>query len=277
MSLAAPCHLCPGDWLTVPDGLFAGLDAQVLEVVRVCPAVGRARVRLPLFGRGGADLEHWQPYWAAPLTEAGWLADRDTAGLERFLARLPRPPSARKWRLFACACARRVWHRLPDELAREAVEVAERYADGRASWGALRGAATRTARRKFADWRGEAAATAAWAAAAPGTEAGLARRAALRAAQDRDEAERQRALLRDVFANPFRPVRVDPAWLAWDNGCVARLAREVYEGRCFAELPVLADALEEAGCGDEFLLGHCRGGGEHARGCWAVDALLGRE
>jgi hypothetical protein len=55
---------------------------------------------------------------------------------------------------------------------------------------------------------------------------------------------------------------------------VPRLARGLYEEGRFADLPVLADALEEAGCADERLLGHCRSGGAHVRGCWVLDLLL---
>jgi hypothetical protein len=45
----------------------------------------------------------------------------------------------------------------------------------------------------------------------------------------------------------------------------------------FADLPILADALEDAGCTEAAVLAHCRGGGEHVRGCWAVDLLTGRQ
>jgi hypothetical protein len=84
-------------------------------------------------------------------------------------------------------------------------------------------------------------------------------------------------LLRDVFGNPFRPAPPpDPAWLSWDGGLVPRLARSIYDGHRFEGLPVLADALEEAGCADEAVLSHLRQPGEHARGCWVLDLLLGR-
>ncbi len=74
--------------------------------------------------------------------------------------------------------------------------------------------------------------------------------------------------------DPWRPVRVEPAWR---TAAVVALARAVYEEGRWAELPVLADALEEAGCADVALLGHLRGPGPHARGCWALDLLLTRE
>src|SRR5437762_722095 len=61
------------------------------------------------------------------------------------------------------------------------------------------------------------------------------------------------------------------------DGIIPRLAQAVYEERAFERLPVLADALEEAGCTDAAILDHCRSPGPHARGCWVVDLLLGRE
>jgi hypothetical protein len=81
-------------------------------------------------------------------------------------------------------------------------------------------------------------------------------------------------LLRDVFGNPFRPVSVDPRWL---TSTVVTLAEGIYQERAFDRLPILADALQDAGCEDTELLGHCRGPGPHARGCWVVDLLTGRE
>jgi hypothetical protein len=87
-------------------------------------------------------------------------------------------------------------------------------------------------------------------------------------------ARRQCDLLRDLFS-PFRRCRLDPAWLAWRDGTVPNVARTIYDGRAFERLPVLAAALEESGCTDADLLRHCRQPGEHARGCWAVDEVLG--
>ena len=99
----------------------------------------------------------------------------------------------------------------------------------------------------------------------------------------RAERAHQASLLRDTF-NPFRPVRLDPAWLAWNGGTVKRLAQAAYEHRILPEgrldpqrLAVLADALEEAGCSDKGTLRHLRGPGPHVRGCHVVDLLLGRE
>jgi hypothetical protein len=81
-----------------------------------------------------------------------------------------------------------------------------------------------------------------------------------------------------LFLFPFRPVpAADRSWLAWNGNTVRELAQGIYDGRAFDRLPVLADALEDAGCSDPYLLGHLRGPGPHARGCWAVDLLLGKE
>lgn len=80
-------------------------------------------------------------------------------------------------------------------------------------------------------------------------------------------------LLRDIFGNPFLPVPVDPRWL---TETTATLATGIYADRAFDRMPILADALEEAGCDNRDMLDHCRGDGPHVRGCWVVDLLLGK-
>jgi hypothetical protein len=81
-------------------------------------------------------------------------------------------------------------------------------------------------------------------------------------------------ILRDVVGNPFRPVSFDPSWL---TPTVTTLARQMYDTRDFSAMPILADALEDSGCADgQVVLGHCRGPGPHVRGCFVVDALLGK-
>jgi hypothetical protein len=85
------------------------------------------------------------------------------------------------------------------------------------------------------------------------------------------------AQLRCVFGNPFRPVVLESSWLAWNDGTVVKLAHSIYEERAFDRLPILADALEEAGCDNADILAHCRQSGEHVRGCWALDLVLGKE
>src|SRR5262249_4641704 len=84
----------------------------------------------------------------------------------------------------------------------------------------------------------------------------------------------QCVLLRDIVGNPFRSVRIDPAHLEWNDRTVPRLAAAIYRDRAFDRLPVLADALEEAGCAVRSILDHCRGPGPHVRGCWVVDLAI---
>jgi hypothetical protein len=89
--------------------------------------------------------------------------------------------------------------------------------------------------------------------------------------------ERLCALLRDIFGLlPYRPVALDRTWLTWRDGTISKLAQAIYDERAFDRLPILADALVDAGCTDEAILGHCRGPGPHIRGCWVVDLLLGK-
>jgi hypothetical protein len=87
-------------------------------------------------------------------------------------------------------------------------------------------------------------------------------------------------LFRDIFGNPFGPLILDHSWA---TSTVASLAESVYHDRQLPSglfdihrLGVLADALEEAGCDNGDILDHLRGGGEHVRGCWVVDQLLGK-
>jgi hypothetical protein len=70
---------------------------------------------------------------------------------------------------------------------------------------------------------------------------------------------------------------IDPFVRAWEGGAVVELARAIYEERRFERMPILGDALEEAGCLDAAVLAHCRAAGPHARGCHVIDLVLGRE
>jgi hypothetical protein len=84
--------------------------------------------------------------------------------------------------------------------------------------------------------------------------------------------------LRDIVGNPFRPSPdIDSALLSWNDGSVPRRARAIYDHRNFERLPVLADALADAGCDHADMLKHCRHPGPHVRGCWVVDLLLAQE
>jgi hypothetical protein len=239
------------------------------------------------------------------ITEEAWLALGDPV---RMLQCLPQRSSKRKWRLFACACCRRIWERLPDKHCREAVAVAERFADGEVDDEAREAALSRAkdAAERFGNGLHQALgnhAAARSAVRACMKNAGDALHGAAQAAEcaarhkaavaygarspspegpislsQRMEAEQkeQRAIVLDLVGPlPFRPRAADPAWLAWADGSAGKLAQAIYRERAFDQLPVLADALEDAGCSDGELLGHLRGGGPHVPGCWALDLILG--
>jgi hypothetical protein len=87
---------------------------------------------------------------------------------------------------------------------------------------------------------------------------------------------RQAELLRDMVRGPFRPIFFQPSRLRCNNGAAPKLAQAIYQERAFDRLPVLADAVEEAGCDDDEVLGHLRGPGPHTRGCWPLDLVLGK-
>jgi hypothetical protein len=202
---------------------------------------------------------------------------------------------ARKCRLYACACARLLWDALGLKTHKRTVELAEDFADGLIGYDEL--AAARDVAVEFREryetiydgahiYPGGAA----FASAIEDPEE-AAKEAYyhasnvfeyLRGAPIPGElgGEEER-LLHEVFANPFRPCPVDPAWLAHDGGCVVKLARSAYAKRTLpqgtldpARLAVLADALEEAGCADGGILDHLRSSQRHVRGCWAVDLIL---
>ena len=84
-------------------------------------------------------------------------------------------------------------------------------------------------------------------------------------------------MLFDMLVDAPRRHRVDPGWLVWNDGTVRKMATAIYADRDWSTLPMLADALEDAGCADQELLKHLRGPGPHVRGCWALDLLLGLE
>ena len=81
-------------------------------------------------------------------------------------------------------------------------------------------------------------------------------------------------LLRDIFGKSFRPATFSPEWR---TSAAVALARGMYESRDFSAMPILADALQDAGCDSADVLDHCRGPGPHVRGCWVVDLVLGKE
>jgi hypothetical protein len=90
-----------------------------------------------------------------------------------------------------------------------------------------------------------------------------------RQAEERNQAE----ILRCVTGNPFRPITPAPSWF---TSTVRTLAEGIYADRAFDRLPILTDALQDAGCENPDVLDHCRAPGPHVRGCWVVDLLLGK-
>jgi hypothetical protein len=247
------------------------------------------------------------------MTEAEWRGCDD---LQPMLEFLRGKASDRKLRLFACACCRCLWERLTDERTRKAIEVAERFADSRASEAELLNAQAETAEVHRSWMR-------AWEASLPDTLQGRLDRVrrsyrperALilavswavddEAMPDEDQnavcylisahhgdgkagllsaARRYADLLREVIGPSVHSVTLEPSVLTWNAACIPRLAQASYEDRQLpsgqldtARLAVLADALEDAGCDNADILAHCRSDGPHVRGCWVVDLLLGKE
>jgi hypothetical protein len=222
------------------------------------------------------------------MTEAEWLAAREPQAMLKSLR--GGEASERKLRLFACACARRLWGLVSDPASRQAVELAERVADGGADPQQLHQACILAASAcEAAHDAGHPRGSSVWLAAYTAVHAAwpfgggyLGENAAhfARAALP-TEGPAHTDLLRDIVGNPFRPSPVHAAWL---TPTVTSLAGAAYEQRSLpsgelspARLTTLADALEDAGCTDADLLGHLRSPGPHVRGCWALDLLLGKE
>src|SRR4051812_20317008 len=214
------------------------------------------------------------------MTEAEWRTFPYSEAMLKFLRG---KASDRKMRLFSVACCRRIWNSLLNERSRQAVEIAERYADGAVTRIELSVAYTQASDPSVWQFTGGLpAATAAALTAGDGTYDGTPNTPLMLEAvaanvirvTDNIPAEwaAQCDLLRDIFGNPFRPVALDPAWRTGD---VLALARQMYESRDFGAMPILADALQDAGCDSDGILNHCRDvSANHVRGCWVVDLVL---
>ena len=236
------------------------------------------------------------------MTEAEWIAATDPYDM---LMHFPAKWDHRKLWLFGCACLRRVWHLLKDQRSRCCVELAERFVDGQASeqeagevWDRFFAAADTETLEDFGGFDSYETIRNLVCFVDPGASLQIASEVAegvggfaaqavpvtppatwsdtrtkeYRRAQ-REERASQVKLLRDIFGNPFRSVSMDSSWL---TPRVVELAHMIYDDRGFDRLPILADALEEAGCTDADILNHCRQPGEHVRGCWVVDLILGK-
>jgi hypothetical protein len=216
--------------------------------------------------------------------DVAWLTSEDSLWM---LSRLRGKAGLRKLRLFSCACCRRIWHLIPEPWQR-VVELSERYVEGEIRQGEM--VAARPSLPRFLEDRAERAA---WGAAAPGKDLRTlvfydvpvsASQATVRTRGMPSPAERtaQAHLLREIFGNPFRPVPFRAEWSAVNDGLVLRLAEAIYQERAFERMPILGDALEEAGCADQRILDHCRrndsaSGVGHVRGCWVLDSILGKK
>jgi hypothetical protein len=241
------------------------------------------------------------------MTEDQWLAATDPTPMLEFLRSSGRA-SDRKLRLFAAACCRRFLALTNDHRIGEAVDIAERFADGlvgdeersRARKAAQQAAQVRgvVARPDAPKWQRRAASLAYYTTARHATEAawnvpGLAVEILVRRGGGFDLCDWQAIkaegrvlcnLLRDIFGHlPFRPVTLDPSLLKWHDGTVVRLAQAGYEQRSLPDgrldnsrLAVLADAREEAGCQNDEVLRHLREQDGHWRGCWVLDLLLNK-
>jgi hypothetical protein len=178
--------------------------------------------------------------------------------------------SERKLRLFVCGYFRIT--SVPadvDEQSRLALETSERFADGLATAEELEASrqraneAWRTGNAAGIHAANAAASDASWAA---GRLFGHLKIIAV----ERNKVQ----LLHDLWGPlSFRPMSIDSAWL---TPKVVQLTQSIYDNRAFDRLPALADALEQAGCHDADILGHCRRPGVHVRGCWVLDLLLGK-
>jgi hypothetical protein len=218
--------------------------------------------------------------------------------------RTSREEDDRKLRLFAVACWRRVGDMLPDGRFHRLIEAQESFADGEIGEPTLAAALDEAAAvggipdpvwteadaRERTFWVARFGVhfdpeSMAWATSdLAGHRAGSAVGISVSASEDseviriarRSESRTQADLIREIFGDPLRPPEIDPAWLTWNGGTIPGLAQSIYQERAFDRMPILADALEEAGCAEATLLSHCRDGSGHVRGCWALDALLGR-
>jgi hypothetical protein len=230
------------------------------------------------------------------MTEAEWLASTD---IDALIKALGRKPSKRKRRLFGCASVWRIWEFIPTEH-RTAVMVAEQFADAIvseaelerheraakvAAWGHFDKSYVKTAVQACACVTGKLPTTSVsgwWYAVTimewkraeeSGTNPELSDFIGVTKQAEKEELSHQLVIFRDIFGNPFRPVAFDPNWR---TSTAVVLATQMYDTRDFSAMPILADALQDAGCDNTDILDHCRSAGPHVRGCWVVDLVLGK-
>jgi len=230
------------------------------------------------------------------MTEAEWLASGDIDHMLGWVSwncdERPRPSNHRGLRLFACGCVRAAREPFTNDQLRKAVELVEGFADSRTNEQRNQIKAARQISRALfqVEYRIERGIHIDPPTASYFLLDALVRVSASDAAYETHHRCRQydqeagrsvaasyetrRRLLIDIFGNSFRRMILKPRWRTAD---VLGLARGIYEDRAFDRLPLLADALMDAGCADEAVLAHCRGDGPHVRGCWVVDLVLDKE
>jgi hypothetical protein len=208
------------------------------------------------------------------MTEKEWLQSGEPWLMLDFLQGRA---SERKLRLFAVECSRRVSGRVPrgrERWFRSAISVAEQFVERGGTELATLHQQTIPFDTPETVIQGLSHPEALRGARQTATAAAmLAGRQTTGVRRTWAEHKVQGRLLRGIVGNPFRPVTVNAAWL---TPTVVQLARGIYSERAFDRLPILADALMDAGCENEDVLDHCRGDGPHVRGCWVVDLLLGK-
>ena len=228
------------------------------------------------------------------MTEEEWLLALTPTQMLVHVENLRPRPTPRKQRLLACACCRAVWSDSWPSSCRNVVVAAEEFADKLISEKHLNEARSRAcqaaqsvavnlhrARRHSYQSHLEHSRITFAANTASGdvhfgdyAEPSSMYHALINSlSPDKILVHALPWLMRDVLGNPFRPVTLDPRW---QSETVVALANSIYAERAFDRMPILADALEEAGCDHADILSHCRGDGEHVRGCWVVDLVLGK-
>jgi hypothetical protein len=220
------------------------------------------------------------------MTEEEWFGSHDFPLLARYALdanprgalRTGRIPK-RKLRLMTCANVRSVLRVVGDERTRAAIELAEHYAEEEVpdSESIAIQHAIRVIDALFhpEETVSDIVTAAHFALGADPSVLLIAADAAWRVTSfNPDERQFQNAVLRDILGNPFRPVHFSPNWR---TDTAELLARQIYESRDFSVMPILADALQDAGCDNDDILNHCRNPDQfHGRGCWVVDLVIGK-
>lgn len=220
-----------------------------------------------------------------------WQESQDPSDL---LQCLESHDSPRKLRHVMSAAIRRLWPLVLDPRSRAAVELIERHAEGEVSAEeahSAAGPAFEAYTESRANGYDPAMANACYCVSFSTPQPQLHQVAHAVFADCRAAAERNRhlgfdpvveqaahaQLLRCAFDDLFRPVSgTVQGLLLWNDRTIRRLAQTIHDSQTFEHLPILADALEEAGCSEATLLGHCREDPLHMRGCWVIDLLLER-